>query len=114
MTERNNQLGNVDFEKLFDREGESIVPANIIEGISGLFLMTGFMNLEAYVRTLEEGIVTFYSRSNRKLWTKGETSGNFVIVRKIVSDCDNDTLLIYSNPRGPVCHRGTTSCFDRV
>lgn len=106
------QFFEINFGKLFDRRGEPIVASNIIEDLTGIILMTGFMNLQAYVRTVETGVVTFYSRSSGKLWIKGETSGNFLIAKRIISDCDNDTLLIYSNARGPVCHRGTQTCFD--
>lgn len=75
-------------------------------------LMLGYMNRQAYEKTIETGKVTFYSRTRNELWTKGETSGNFLDVVDIYSDCDNDTLLIKANPHGPTCHRGTTSCFD--
>ena len=69
------------------------------------------MNKEALAKTQQEGKVTFYSRTKKRLWTKGETSGNFLYVKNITVDCDNDTLLIKVTPKGPTCHRGTTSCF---
>lgn len=69
------------------------------------------MNEEAFNKTIEEGRVTFFSRSKNRLWTKGETSGNFLIVKEITTDCDNDALLLKVNPAGPVCHTGTKSCF---
>ena len=74
--------------------------------------MVGFMNQEAYEKTLEENVVTFYSRSKSRLWTKGETSGNFLHVKGIKVDCDNDTLLITTVPEGPVCHTGAKTCFE--
>ena len=73
--------------------------------------MLGFMNEEAYLKTKEIGKVTFYSRTKKRLWTKGEESGNFLNVVNIQEDCDHDTLLIQVNPVGPVCHKGTDTCF---
>ena len=70
------------------------------------------MNREAYEKTVETGKATFYSRSRNSLWTKGETSGNFIYVESMYPDCDNDTLLLMGKPVGPACHRNTTSCFD--
>ena len=75
-------------------------------------LMVGYMNEEAYNKTVETGLVTFYSRTRNTLWTKGENSGNTLTVREMLVDCDADTLLIKATPAGPTCHRGTTSCFD--
>ncbi len=75
-------------------------------------LMVAYMNEEAFEKTVETGKATFYSRSRGALWTKGETSGNFIEVVRMYPDCDNDTLLIMGKPYGPACHRGTTSCFD--
>jgi len=74
-------------------------------------LMAGYMNEEAYRKTEDEGLVTFYSRSRQSLWTKGETSGNYLRVVTIETDCDSDTILIKAEPAGPVCHTGTWSCF---
>src|SRR5690606_24623656 len=74
-------------------------------------LMRGYMNAEALKKTQQEGRVTFYSRSKRRLWTKGETSGNFLDVVSILRDCDNDTMLIRAVPHGPVCHTGADTCF---
>jgi phosphoribosyl-ATP pyrophosphohydrolase/phosphoribosyl-AMP cyclohydrolase len=76
--------------------------------------MLGYMNEEALTITQERGLVTFYSRTRQKLWTKGETSGNYLTVREIVADCDNDTLLIKAIPAGPVCHTGSDTCFDET
>jgi phosphoribosyl-AMP cyclohydrolase / phosphoribosyl-ATP pyrophosphohydrolase len=97
---------NIDFGK-----GNGLVPV-IIQDINTLqVLMLGYMNQEALERTIEEKRVTFYSRSKKRLWTKGETSGNFLHVEEIMPDCDNDTILIKVNPDGPVCHTGKTACF---
>lgn len=92
--------------------GKGLVPAVIQDNATMQVLMVGFMNEEAYKKTLEEGKVTFFSRSKNRLWTKGETSGNFLYVKDIKIDCDRDTLLIKVNPAGPVCHTGNTSCFN--
>ena len=97
---------NPDFSK-----GNGLVPAIIQDSKTGQVLMLGFMNEEALQKTTKEGRVTFFSRSKKRLWTKGETSGNYLIVNKITIDCDNDTLLIKVNPAGPVCHTGSFSCF---
>lgn len=90
---------------------DGLVPAIIQDSTTLQVLMLGYMNGEAYDKTVAEGRVTFYSRTKRRLWTKGETSGNFLIVRSITVDCDNDTLLIKAEPCGPVCHTGTKTCF---
>jgi phosphoribosyl-ATP pyrophosphohydrolase/phosphoribosyl-AMP cyclohydrolase len=74
--------------------------------------MVAYMNKEAYEKTCETGRATFFSRTRSQLWTKGETSGNYIEVVKMYPDCDNDTLLLIGKPVGPVCHRGTVSCFD--
>lgn len=100
-------MENLNFSKL-----NGLVPAIIQEPDSGKVLMTGFMNQEALEKTKATGHVTFYSRSRNTLWTKGETSGNFLLMEKIFVDCDADTLLIYARPKGPVCHTGTETCFD--
>lgn len=96
----------IDFEK-----GNGLIPAVIQHHSTMQVLMVGFMNNEAYEKTKKEGIVTFFSRSRNTLWTKGESSGNYLHVKDILSDCDNDTLLIKVSPDGPVCHTGSTSCF---
>lgn len=86
----------------------------IVQGVrSGRVLMLGFMNPEALEKTLETGLVTFWSRSRQKLWTKGETSGNSLKVEEIRPDCDGDSLLTLVEPQGPTCHRGTVSCFGQ-
>jgi len=96
----------IDFEK-----SGGLIPAIIQDELSSKVLMLGYMNLEAYQKTLEIGKVTFYSRSKNRLWTKGEESGNFLNVVTIKVDCDSDTLLIKVNPVGPVCHLGTDTCW---
>lgn len=97
----------IDFGK-----GDGLVPV-IVQDYSTLnVLMLGYMNSAAFEKTKESGKVCFYSRSKGRLWTKGETSGNFLEVKKILVDCDNDTLLIKAKPEGPVCHTGTETCFD--
>ncbi len=103
-----------DFLKIADPEtGINLLPAIVQETITGKVLMLGFMNEEAFAKTLEIGKVTFWSRTRRKLWTKGETSGNFLRVLSMQLDCDNDTLLIEANPVGETCHiPGKWSCFD--
>lgn len=91
-----------------------LLPAIIQDHASRRVLMLGFMNEEAYSRTLEVGKVTFYSRSRQRIWTKGEESGNFLLVQEISEDCDHDTLLIKAEPVGPVCHTGADTCFGEI
>jgi phosphoribosyl-AMP cyclohydrolase / phosphoribosyl-ATP pyrophosphohydrolase len=98
---------NLDFNKL-----NGLIPAIIQDAKTNTVLMLGFMNPEAYEKTVSTKLVTFYSRTKNRLWTKGEESGNFLDVVEILEDCDNDTILIKANPRGPVCHKGTKTCFD--
>ena len=97
----------IDFEKYAD----GLVPAIVQDAETGRVLMLGFMNREAFAKTEESKKITFYSRSRQKLWTKGETSGNFLNVEKILIDCDDDTILIKANPVGAVCHTGADTCF---
>jgi len=97
----------MDFEKL-----NGLVPAIIQDANTETVLMLGFMNEEALDKTREEGKVTFFSRTKNRLWTKGEESGNFLHVVEILEDCDRDTLLIKTNPAGPVCHTGSDTCFN--
>ena len=94
------------------KNADGLVPAIVQDCTTLKVLMLGYMNAEALQKTQEEGKVTFWSRSKGRLWTKGETSGNFLYVKDIYADCDADTLLIKAQPAGPACHRGTTSCFD--
>jgi phosphoribosyl-ATP pyrophosphohydrolase/phosphoribosyl-AMP cyclohydrolase len=99
---------NIDFSKYAD----GLVPTIIQDSITNKVLMLGFMNEEALEKTKTDGKVTFFSRSKQRLWTKGETSNNFLFVKEIISDCDNDTLLIKASPAGPVCHTGADTCFN--
>ncbi len=94
----------------YDKMG-GLVPAIIQDNVTRHVLMLGFMNEEALHKTIETGKVTFFSRTKGRLWTKGEQSGNFLYVKSIVPDCDNDTLLIKVSPAGPVCHTGSDTCF---
>lgn len=96
----------IDFEKM-----NGLVPAIIQDAETGAVLMLGFMNKEAYAKTIETGLVTFFSRTKKRLWTKGETSGNFLHVVSVKADCDNDALLIRVHPDGPACHLGTDTCW---
>lgn len=99
-------MNNIDFNKM-----GGLVPAIVQDANTLRVLMLGFMNEEAYNKTIETKLVTFYSRTRQKLWTKGETSGNYLRVVSIKNDCDNDTLLIQVNPDGSVCHTGTDTCW---
>ena len=93
---------------------DGLIPAVVQDHHSGKVLMLGYMNADAYQRTLDSGFVTFYSRSRQKLWTKGETSGHRLLVREIRVDCDQDALLIQAHLEGPgCCHLGYRSCFFR-
>ena len=95
----------------FSKHSAGLVPAIIQDADTNVVLMLGYMNQEALDKTKAEGLVTFYSRSRQTLWTKGETSGNFLHVVSIAEDCDHDTLLIKVHPDGPVCHTGTDTCW---
>ena len=97
---------NLNFEKT-----NGLVPAIIQDNTTGQVLMLGYMNQEAYEQTQRENVVTFFSRTKNRLWTKGETSGYFLNVVSMQQDCDEDTLLIKVNPVGPVCHTGSATCF---
>ena len=91
---------------------DGLLPAIIQDADTLKVLMLGYMNKEAFEKTVETGLVTFFSRTRQCLWTKGETSGNYLHVVEMYPDCDADTLLIKAHPDGPTCHRGTTACFD--
>ena len=95
-----------------DKCADGLLPVIIQHAVTLKVLMLGYMNSEAFEKTKAEGRVTFFSRTRNTLWTKGETSGNFLDVKEMYSDCDNDTLLIKAIPVGPTCHRGTEACFD--
>ncbi len=100
---------NINFNK-----SDGLVPVIVQDAVSMQVLMLGYMNEEALAKTKDEGKVVFFSRSKQRLWMKGETSGNFLFVKDIKIDCDNDTILIMANPAGPVCHTGTQTCFGDV
>jgi len=100
--------GRIDFKKY----GDGLVPAIVQDYDTHKVLMLGFMNEEAFIKTEETGKVTFFSRSKKRLWTKGEESGNFLLVKSVAVDCDNDTLLIKAHPLGPVCHTGADTCWS--
>jgi len=102
-----NTLLEIDFSKSTD----GLVPAVIQDFETGKVLMLGYMNAEAFEKTEKEGTVTFFSRSKQRLWTKGETSNNFLFVKEIIVDCDGDTILVKVNPAGPTCHTGADTCF---
>jgi len=95
-------------------KGEGLIPAVVQDDSNGRVLMVGYMNREALRKTLETRRVTFWSRSRNGLWTKGETSGNYLRLCSIGVDCDRDALLVLAMPEGPTCHRGTLSCFDEA
>lgn len=97
----------MDFTKM-----NGLIPAIVQDALSGKVLMQGYMNQEALAKTQETGMVTFFSRSKDRLWTKGETSGNYMELVSVVADCDGDSILIKANPRGPVCHTGADTCWD--
>lgn len=99
---------NIDFSKSPD----GLVPAIIQDNTTGKVLMLGYMNAEALEKTQKEQRVTFFSRSKKRLWTKGEESGHFLNVVSMASDCDDDTLLIKCNPQGPTCHTGSDTCWN--
>ena len=103
---------NLDVEKLNFAKLNGLIPAIIIDNNNNQVLMLGFMNMESLNKTIETNNVTFYSRTKKSLWTKGETSGNYLNLVNILVDCDNDTLLIYAEPEGPTCHTGNYSCFN--
>lgn len=100
----------IDFEKY----GDSLVPAIVQDDKTNVVLMLGFMNREAFERTEKSGRVTFFSRSRQKLWTKGETSGNYLDAKEILMDCDADTILIKAVPAVAVCHTGADTCFGEI
>ena len=96
----------------FTKNTDGLVPAIIQDAATNVVLMLGYMNKEAYDKTVAEKKVTFYSRTKQRLWTKGESSNNFLFVESIAVDCDNDTLLIKARPAGPTCHTGADTCFN--
>ena len=99
-------IGSLNFNK-----SDGLIPCIVQDAGSGKVLMLGYMNQEAFLKTMELKKVTFFSRSKNRLWTKGETSKNYLELVDIIPDCDNDALLIKANPMGPVCHTGSDTCF---
>ncbi|RYU83341.1 bifunctional phosphoribosyl-AMP cyclohydrolase/phosphoribosyl-ATP diphosphatase HisIE [Hymenobacter persicinus] len=99
----------LDFKKM-----DGLLPAVVQDADTGQVLMLGYVNEEAWQKTRQQGRVTFFSRSKNRLWTKGETSGNFLTVVSLHPDCDGDAILIRARPDGPTCHRGTVSCFEQT
>ncbi len=97
----------------FDKQN-GLVPAVVQDSVTLKVLMVGFMNQEAYEKTQQEKVVTFFSRTKNRLWTKGETSGHFLHVNDILVDCDQDTILIKATPQGPTCHTGADTCFNET
>lgn len=102
-------IDTLDFEK-----NDGLIPVIVQDNETSKVLMLGYMNKEALKKTLSEKKVTFFSRTKQRLWTKGETSGNFLNVVAIKEDCDKDTLLIKATPNGPICHKGADTCFNEV
>ncbi len=98
----------------FSKYTDGLVPTIIQDYLTNKVLMLGFMNEDAFIKTTKENKVTFFSRSKNRLWTKGETSGNFLLQKELIVDCDNDTLLIKVTPSGPVCHTGADTCFNET
>lgn len=96
----------------FDKNNDGLVPAIIQDANTKNVLMLGYMNAEAFQKTKETGLVTFFSRTKNRLWTKGEESGNVLQLIDMKLDCDNDTLLVSVNPKGPTCHKGTDTCWN--
>lgn len=106
-------MNTIKFEDLnISKCADGLIPVIVQDATTLKVLMLGYMNEEALAKSQAEGRVTFYSRSRKGLWTKGETSGNYLNIKDIYVDCDADTLLVKADPTGPTCHRGTTSCFD--
>jgi phosphoribosyl-ATP pyrophosphohydrolase/phosphoribosyl-AMP cyclohydrolase len=106
-------MNNIKFEDFnLEKCADGLLPVIVQDAVSMKVLMLGYMNREAFCKTVDTGKVTFFSRTRQQLWTKGETSGHFLNVVEMYNDCDGDTLLIKANPVGPTCHRGTEACFD--
>ena len=95
-----------------DKCADGLLPVIVQDAVTLKVLLLGYMNREAFDKSMAEGRVTFFSRTRNTLWTKGETSGHYLNIVSVYADCDSDTLLVKANPIGPTCHRGTTSCFD--
>lgn len=104
----------IDITKLNFEKSDGLIVCVVQDAISDRVLMVGYMNKEALLKTMETKLVTFYSRSKKRLWTKGETSNNYLNLIEIVTDCDADALLVKANPTGPVCHTGSDTCFNEI
>ena len=104
-------MNEADIATLDWQKGDGLLPAVVQHAVTGTVLMLGFMNRDALGATLKEKRVTFFSRTRGRLWTKGETSGNFIAVDSVTADCDRDALLVIGRPQGPVCHTGAADCF---
>lgn len=111
MRDRNAPLTAGEIDSLAWDKMDGLLPAAVQDRVSGRLLMLGYMNREALEATLANGLVTFFSRSKRRLWQKGETSGNVLRLTSVHEDCDGDALLVLADPQGPTCHLGTQSCF---
>jgi len=98
----------------FNKNQDGLVPVIVQDAITKNVLMLGYMNKDAYSKTIDTGKVTFFSRTKSRLWTKGEESGNFLNMIELKVDCDNDTLLIKAKPEGPTCHKGSDTCWDEI
>src|SRR5437867_4015731 len=112
MRDRSAPLTESDVGTLAWEKMGGLIPAIVQDRSTGEVLMLGYMDAEALAATLETRFATFFSRSKQRLWQKGETSGNRLKVRGVLTDCDDDTLLVLADPEGPVCHLGTQSCFE--
>lgn len=97
----------------FDKNPDGLVPAIVQDADTKNVLMLGYMNRQALDKTLDTGLVTFFSRSKERLWTKGEESGNYLEMKEILADCDRDTLLVSASPKGPACHKGSDTCWNQ-
>jgi phosphoribosyl-ATP pyrophosphohydrolase/phosphoribosyl-AMP cyclohydrolase len=104
-------MNDIDADRLDWAKGDGLLPAIVQHWRSGAVLMLGYMNRAALAQTRQSGKVTFWSRSRQRLWTKGESSGHWLVLKGVHADCDNDALLVHADPQGPTCHLGSASCF---
>lgn len=111
---KNSSFGDGGLLPDFNKFPDKLIPVIVQDASTNKVLMLGYMNEAAYNKTMVEEKVTFFSRSKQRLWTKGETSGNFLLLKEILHDCDNDCILIKANPAGPVCHTGADTCFNET
>ena len=102
----------IDITQIDFKKSDGLIPCIVQDAVTKNVLMLGYMNADAVLKTMETNLVTFYSRSKQRLWTKGETSGNVLKLVDIKLDCDLDTILIKANPTGPTCHTGADTCFN--